>query len=141
MKTALKLLATAMVAMFFASCSQQAIYYDASGDSVSSSDSLSSKGKYVAPPVVESKPKRSWFSCPEDQKPKAKVAKVRNPRVKKAKVAKAQGCTKCYSKFCPKPDCCGTVSNAVLSRASMQGASGEPQLGLIPTMKTLAPKL
>jgi len=136
MKTALKILATAMVAMFFASCSQQAIYYDASGDPVSSSDSLSDEGKYVAPPVVESKPKRSWFCCPEDQKPK--VAKVRKPRVKKAK---AQGCTKCYSRFCPKPGCCGTVGNNVLSRASMQGGSGEPQLGLIPTMKTLAPEL
>jgi len=115
MKTALKLLATAMVAMFFASCSQQAIYYDASGNHVSTSDSLSANGKYVAPPVVESK-----------------------PRVRKAK---AKGCTKCYSRFCPKPGCCGTVGNDVLSRATMQGGSGEPQLGLIPTMKTLAPEL
>ena len=138
MKTALKILAAAMVAMFFASCSQQAVYYDASGNSVSSSDSFSSKGKYVAPPVVESKPKRSWFCCPEDQKPKPKVAKVRKPRVKKAK---KQGCTKCYSRFCPEPGCCGTVGNGVLSRATMQGGTGEPQLGLIPTMKTLAPEL
>ncbi len=138
MKTALKILASAMVAMFFASCSQQAIYYDASGNPVSSSDSFSDKGKYVAPPVVESKPKKSWFCCPEDQKPKAKVAKVRKPRVKKAKT---QGCVKCYSRYCPKPDRCGTVSNSVLSRATMQGGSGEPQLGLIPTMKTLAPDL
>jgi len=138
MKTVLKLLATAMVAMFFASCSQQAVYYDASGDPVSSSDSLSAEGKYVAPLVVESKPKRSWFCCPEDKKPKPKVAKVRKPRVKKAKT---QGCTKCYSTFCPKPGCCGTVGNNVLSRATMQGGSGEPHLGLIPTMKTLAPEL
>ncbi|MEO1858059.1 MAG: hypothetical protein ABGY95_11955 [Rubritalea sp.] len=138
MKTALKILATAMVAMFFSSCSQQAMYYDASGNIVSSTESLSAEGKNVAPPVVESKPKRKWFCCPEDQKPKAKVAKVRKPRVKKAK---AQGCTSCLSVFCPEPGCCGTVGDGVLSRATMQGGTGEPQLGLIPTMKTLAPEL
>ena len=118
MKTALKILAAAMVAMFFASCSQQAIYYDASGNSVSPSSSLSSDGKYVTPPVVQ-----TYVAPPV------------------AKKAKPQGCTKCLSTFCPKPGCCGTIGNGVLSRATMQGGTGEPQLGLIPTMKTLAPEL
>ena len=115
MKTALKLLVTAMVAMFFSSCSQQAIYYDASGNSVSSSRSISSGGKYVAPLVVE----------------EVRVPKAMKPR----------GCTKCLSSYCPKPGCCGTVGQNVLSRATMQGGTGEPHLGLIPTMKTLAPEL
>ena len=114
MKIALKILATAMVAMFFASCTQQAVYYDASGNSVSSSNSLSGNGKYVDSPVVE-------YQAPK---------KVRR-----------QSCTKCLSTFCPKPGCCGTVGKNVLSRATMQGGSGEPHLGLIPTMKTLAPEL
>ncbi|MFC4992264.1 hypothetical protein [Rubritalea tangerina] len=136
MKTALKILSTALVAMFFASCSQEAIYYDASGNAVSQDTTLASKGKYVAP--VAKCPKKKWWCCPEDQKPK-KVAKQCKPRPKKAE--KPQGCTKCYSTFCPKPGCCGTVGNNVLSRATMQGGTGEPQLGLIPTMKTLAPDL
>ncbi len=48
-------------------------------------------------------------------------------------------CRKCGSKFCPKPSCCGIVSKKVLSRATGQGGTGEPQIGLIATMKTLAP--
>ncbi|MBK1830040.1 hypothetical protein JIN77_04860 [Verrucomicrobiaceae bacterium R5-34] len=47
-------------------------------------------------------------------------------------------CNKCGSSFCPKPECCGIVSKAVLARATAQGGTGEPQIGLIPTMKTLA---
>lgn len=50
-------------------------------------------------------------------------------------------CTKCGSFYCPKPDCCGIVPNSVLSRATAQGGTGEPHIGLIPTMKTLAPDL
>lgn len=48
-------------------------------------------------------------------------------------------CRKCGSSFCPKPKCCGIVSPRVLARATAQGRTGEPQIGLIPTMKTLAP--
>lgn len=48
-------------------------------------------------------------------------------------------CRKCGSSFCPEPGCCGTISKAVLSRATGQGGTGEPQIGLIPTMKQLAP--
>ena len=51
----------------------------------------------------------------------------------------SQCCNKCGSSFCPKPQCCGILSKAVLSRATAQGGTGEPQIGLIPTMKTLAP--
>ncbi|MFK7909466.1 MAG: hypothetical protein AB8F34_02575 [Akkermansiaceae bacterium] len=46
-------------------------------------------------------------------------------------------CNKCGSSFCPKPQCCGIVSKAVLVRATAQGGTGEPHLGLIPTMKDL----
>lgn len=114
MKTALKILATALVAMFFASCSQQAIYHDGSGNAVTSSQYISTGkgGKEISQEYI-----------------------VAAPKVKETK----HSCRKCGSSFCPKPDCCGTVSKAVLSRATMQGGSGEPHLGLIPTMKTLAP--
>ncbi len=44
----------------------------------------------------------------------------------------------CGSTYCPANDDCGIVSPAVLKRASAQGWSGEPHIGLIPTMKVLA---
>ena len=47
-------------------------------------------------------------------------------------------CNNCGSSFCPKPQCCGIISKAVLSRATAQGGTGEPHIGLIPTMKVLA---
>ena len=48
-------------------------------------------------------------------------------------------CTTCGSSYCPKPQCCGIVNESVLSRATGQSGTGEPSIGLIPTMKTLAP--
>jgi len=54
---------------------------------------------------------------------------------KKVKVDK---CGDCNTTFCPRNGCCGTVGEAVLTRATAQGASGEPHIGLIPTMKVLA---
>ncbi len=49
-----------------------------------------------------------------------------------------QECPSCLSSFCPKPGCCGTVGKETLNRASNQGWSGEPHIGLVPTMKVLA---
>lgn len=48
-------------------------------------------------------------------------------------------CIECGSWFCPKPECCDIASKSVLSRATAQSGTGEPHIGLIPTMKTLAP--
>lgn len=50
-----------------------------------------------------------------------------------------QKCTKCGSSFCPK-SCCGILSKEVVARATAQGGSGEPLIGLIPTMKPLVPE-
>lgn len=44
---------------------------------------------------------------------------------------------KCTDSYCPRPDCCGKLSKEVTSRATVQGGTGEPFLGLIPTMKPL----
>lgn len=60
----------------------------------------------------------------------------RVPQTETVKVS--HSCKKCGSSFCPKSECCGIVSKSVLSRATAQGGNGEPQIGLIPTMKTLA---
>jgi hypothetical protein len=49
------------------------------------------------------------------------------------------GCKSCTRFFCPKKDCCGTTSDSTLKMATAQGATGSPHIGLIPTMKPLAP--
>ena len=68
---------------------------------------------------------------------KAGTTTVRRPVVKTD--CKKIKCTKCGSWFNPRSDCCDIVSRAVLKRATAQGGTGEPHIGLIPTMKVLAP--
>ncbi len=48
-------------------------------------------------------------------------------------------CGKCTRFYCPDTDCCGTTGNGVRKLASAQGSVGSPNIGLIPTMKPLAP--
>ncbi len=48
-------------------------------------------------------------------------------------------CQPCVRLYCPKKDCCGTTSESTLKMASLQGGSGSPHMGLLPTMKPLAP--
>ncbi|MCU0776398.1 MAG: hypothetical protein MUF86_01865 [Akkermansiaceae bacterium] len=49
------------------------------------------------------------------------------------------GCGPCVRFFCPKKDCCGTTSDSTMKMATAQGPTGSPHIGLIPTMKPLAP--
>jgi hypothetical protein len=48
-------------------------------------------------------------------------------------------CGRCVRVYCPKKDCCGTTSQSTIVMASTQGSVGSPQIGLIPTMKVIAP--
>ena len=48
-------------------------------------------------------------------------------------------CGQCTRYYCPKKDCCGTTSQATMNMATAQGGVGSPMIGLIPTMKPLAP--
>jgi hypothetical protein len=41
--------------------------------------------------------------------------------------------------YCPKKDCNGTTSAKALTMVSAQGPTGSPSIGLMPTMKKLAP--
>ena len=68
---------------------------------------------------------------------KGGTVKVRRPVVKTVK--KPVKCTSCGSWYCADAACCDTVSTQVLRRATAQGGTGEPHIGLIPTMKELAP--
>lgn len=48
-------------------------------------------------------------------------------------------CGSCTRYYCPKKDCCGTTSESTIKMASAQGSVGSPNIGLIPTMKPIAP--
>jgi len=48
-------------------------------------------------------------------------------------------CGPCVRLYCPKKDCCGTTSESTRVLASAQGSVGSPNIGLIPTMKPIAP--
>jgi hypothetical protein len=48
-------------------------------------------------------------------------------------------CGSCVRYYCPKKDCCGTTSESTRVMASAQGSVGSPNIGLIPTMKPIAP--
>jgi hypothetical protein len=45
----------------------------------------------------------------------------------------------CVRPYCPDKVCCGTTGPRTRQMASVQGSTGSPNLGLIPTMKPLAP--
>lgn len=46
---------------------------------------------------------------------------------------------RCVRYYCPKDDHCGTTSESTRNLASAQGSVGSPNIGLIPTMKPIAP--
>ncbi|MBN8459542.1 MAG: hypothetical protein J0M04_17065 [Verrucomicrobia bacterium] len=48
-------------------------------------------------------------------------------------------CGQCARLYCPKKDCCGSTSQAVINMSSAQGPVGSPHIGLVPTMKKIAP--
>ncbi len=47
--------------------------------------------------------------------------------------------TPCVRHYCAKKDACGTTSHETIVMASAQGSVGSPNIGLIPTMKPIAP--
>lgn len=46
---------------------------------------------------------------------------------------------RCVRSYCPKSGACGTTSDNIVKMSSSQGSVGSPHIGLIPTMKPLAP--
>jgi len=60
------------------------------------------------------------------------------PRYKTVKVkTRNSGSARCVRLFCPHKDRCGTTSESTMRIATLQGSSGSPNLGLIPTMREL----
>ena len=46
---------------------------------------------------------------------------------------------KCVRSYCPKSGPCGSTSDELIRMSSDQGSTGSPHIGLIPSMKVLAP--
>ena len=61
------------------------------------------------------------------------------PRYKTVTKKVRVSCAPCVRYYCPKKDCCGTTSDVTLKMSTLQGGSGSPNLGLMPSMKPLAP--
>ena len=61
------------------------------------------------------------------------------PRYKTVTKSVKVPCGSCTRYYCPKKDCCGTTSRETILMASAQGSVGSPNIGLIPTMKVIAP--
>ena len=45
----------------------------------------------------------------------------------------------CVRFYCPRKDACGTTSDSTRLMATAQGSVGSPSIGLVPTMKKIAP--
>jgi hypothetical protein len=67
------------------------------------------------------------------------VKETKVPRYKTVTRKVRIKCPDCVRLYCPDDGCCGS-GNGAIKYASMQGGSGSPHLGLIPTMKDLAPE-
>ena len=67
------------------------------------------------------------------------VIEKKVPRYKTVTKKVRVGCGSCVRYYCPKKDCCGTTSESTMKMATAQPAVGSPHIGLIPTMKPLAP--
>ena len=61
------------------------------------------------------------------------------PRYKTVTKTVRDSCGPCVRLYCAKKDCCGTTSESTRNLASAQGSVGSPNIGLIPTMKPIAP--
>lgn len=65
------------------------------------------------------------------------VKETKVPRYKTVTKKVRIKCPDCVRFYCPDDGCCGS-GNGAIKEASMQGGSGSPHLGLIPTMKKIA---
>ena len=61
------------------------------------------------------------------------------PRYKTVTKKVRTKCGSCTRFYCSRKDCCGTTSNSTILMATAQPPVGSPHIGLIPTMKPLAP--
>ena len=97
--------------------------------------SLCGGSNYVEKEVVEWVEEEVYVDSGAKGGPGSTVMQ-RRPVVKTVKVRVE--CGDCGTYWCPEKGCCGTLSDAVYSRVTTQGGTGEPHIGLVPTMRVLA---
>ena len=69
----------------------------------------------------------------------SRIVEEKVPHYKTVTKKVCGSCDQCVHFYCPKKDNCGTTSASTLVIASAQGSVGSPNIGLIPTMKVIAP--
>lgn len=67
------------------------------------------------------------------------IRETKVPRYKTVTKKRYVRCQKCTRFYCPKKGCCGSSAETAIKMKTAQGPSGSPHIGLIPTMKPLAP--
>lgn len=67
------------------------------------------------------------------------IKETKVPRYKTVTKKVRIRCGKCTRFYCPKKGCCGTTSQETVNMSSAQGSGGSPHIGLVPTMKKIAP--
>ncbi|MEP4077760.1 hypothetical protein [Haloferula sp.] len=67
------------------------------------------------------------------------VRETKVPRYKTVTKKERVPCPKCTRYYWLSDGCCGSSSEQARKMATAQGSSGSPHIGLIPTMKTIAP--
>jgi hypothetical protein len=120
MKTALKFISLSVCGLFFASCC--------------GIDNNFSCGSKITKKTVTTYKEEVQTVDPGGKGGMPYTTIVKVPVTETVSVKEKAVCT---DEYCPRPDPCGTLSNEVISRATVQGGTGEPMLGLIPTMKSL----
>ena len=70
----------------------------------------------------------------------AQLVEKRVPRYKTVtRKVRIKSPGRCARFFCPKKTYCGTTSEEVMLSTSVQGSTGSVNMGLVPTMRPLAP--
>lgn len=68
------------------------------------------------------------------------IRETKVPRYKEVVVRTKVPCPDCTRYYCPKQGCCGSDTSYLRKMATAQPATGSPFIGLIPTMKKIAPE-
>ncbi|WP_193212713.1 hypothetical protein [Luteolibacter marinus] len=66
------------------------------------------------------------------------IKETKVPRYKTVTKKVKTPCPSCVRLYCLDEGCCGSNTEAARKMASMQGPSGSPNVGLIPTMKKIS---
>jgi hypothetical protein len=80
-----------------------------------------------------------WVGGSAKQGGMMQTIEKRVPRTKTVTKKHRVPCPKCVRFYCPKKDCCGTTSDKIIKMTTSQGSSGSPHIGLVPTMRVIAP--